>query len=231
MKTVEKIADLEYNELVTLGVIEQNKDLNEIFTEEINMPFSILYRLQKEGKLNDRTKELLVDMFEKVILTSKTFVDKYQRLASGVDTTKSDPVEVITKIVEETKQPEVKSEPSENVSLKTEPYKVKHDKPVEDKVSVKPTKAKEVEIPRRYGKEKIQQDIQAQGGKATPVQRAMLKVNDLKNIYVNLSTKGIKDMVAGANSLSDEDCRKIVSAITTFERQMADFVKTKAKKK
>lgn len=235
MKTVEKIAELEYNELITLGVIEQNDDLKEIFTEEIKMPFNILYRLQKEGSLNDRTKELLVDMFEKVILTSKTFVDKYQRLASGIDTTKTDPVEVVVKVVEETKQPEVKPEPIENVIFKTEAYKVKHDKPVEekikDKVSVKQTKAKEVEIPRRYGKEKIQQDIQAQGGKATPVQRAMLKVNDLKNIYVNLSTRGIKDMVAGAESLSDEDCRKIVSAITTFERQMADIVKTKATKK
>jgi len=53
----------------------------------------------------------------------------------------------------------------------------------------------------------------------------------LKNIYVNLSTKGIKDMIGGFESLSDEDCRKIVSAITTFERQMVEIVKTKAKKK
>jgi hypothetical protein len=38
-------------------------------------------------------------------------------------------------------------------------------------------------------------------------------------------------MVGNAGMLSDEDCRKIVSAITTFERQMADIVKTKSKKK
>lgn len=231
-KTVEKIADLEYNELVTLGVIEQNNDLKEIFMEEINIPFTILYRLQKEGKLNDRTKEILVDIFEKVILTRKDFIDKYQRLASGTEPTpKVDPVSTVTQVIE-VKQSKIETvvettpEPNENVIFKTEAYKVKH-----GKVSVKPTKAKEVEIPRRYGKEKIQQDIEAQGGKATPVQRAMLKVNDLKNIYVNLSTRGIKDMVAGAESLSDEDCRKIVSAITTFERQMADIVKTKATKK
>ena len=98
---------------------------------------------------------------------------------------------------------------------------------IEDKVSEK----KESLVPRRYGKEKITKDIEAQGGKSTPVQRAMLKVNDLKNIYVNLSTRGIKDMIANTDSLSDEDCRKIVSAITTFERQMAEIVKTKAKKK
>ena len=42
MKTVEKIAELEYNELITLGVIEQNEDLKQIFNEEINIPFTIL---------------------------------------------------------------------------------------------------------------------------------------------------------------------------------------------
>jgi hypothetical protein len=40
-----------------------------------------------------------------------------------------------------------------------------------------------VELPRRYGgKEKIVQDIKDQGGVATGAKRAMLKVNDLKNI-------------------------------------------------
>lgn len=225
MKTVEKIAELEYNELITLGVIEQNDDLKEIFTEEIKMPFNILYRLQKEGSLNDRTKELLVDMFEKVILTSKTFVDKYQRLASGIDTTKTDPIEVIVNVVEETKQPEVKPEPIENVIFKTEAYKVKHNKPVEDKVSVKPTKAKEVEIPRRYGAEKIRKDIEAQGGKATSAQRASLQNNKLKNLYVNLDRKLIKTMLTNEKFLTDEDCRKISSAITTFERQINEIIK------
>lgn len=231
MKTVEKIADLEYDELVTIGVIEQNEDLKEIFTDEIKLPFNILYRLQKEGALNERTKELLVEIFEKVILTRKDFIDKYQRLKMIPEPEPVDPVTVVTSVIEEAKNKEVKTVeqvdviPIENVIHVTEAYKVKHDKPV------KVVKAKEVEIPRRYGKEKIQKDIEAQGGKATPVQRAMLKVNDLKNIYVNLSTRGIKDMVAGAESLSDEDCRKIVSAITTFERQMAEIVKTKATKK
>ncbi len=228
MKTVEKIAELEYDELVTIGVIEQNEDLKEIFTDEIKLPFNILYRLQKEGALNDRTKELLVEIFEKVILTRKDFIDKYQRLQMSQVSEPVDPVTTVTSVVSEAKAKEVKNlEAVEEVEVvEPEPIKkVKIDKPV------KVVKAKEVEVPRRYGKEKIQKDIDAQGGKATPVQRAMLKVNDLKNIYVNLSTRGIKDMVAGAESLSDEDCRKIVSAITTFERQMADIVKTKASKK
>lgn len=212
-KTIEKIAELEYNELVTLGMMEQYDDLREIFTDEIKVPFTMLYSLQKEGKLNDQTKELLVDLFENLILTSKDLINKYQRLMQSPPTPQTEPVEVVEEVVEVI----------EEVAVVEEPIKVV----VKDKVSEK----KESVIPRRYGKEKITKDIEAQGGVATPVQRAMLKVNDLKNIYVNLSTRGIKDMIANTDSLSDEDCRKIVSAITTFERQMADIVKTKAKKK
>jgi hypothetical protein len=213
-KTIEKLAELEYNELVTLGMMEQYDDLREIFTDEIKVPFTMLYSLQKEGKLNDQTKELLVELFENLILTSKDLINKYQRLMQSPPTPQTEPVEVIEEVVEVIE---------EVVEVIEEPIKVI----VKDKVSEK----KESVIPRRYGKEKITKDIEAQGGVATPVQRAMLKVNDLKNIYVNLSTRGIKDMIANTDSLSDEDCRKIVSAITTFERQMAEIVKTKAKKK
>jgi hypothetical protein len=210
--TIEKLAELEYNELITLGMMEQCGDLREIFTDEIKVPFTMLYSLQKEGKLNDETKQLLVELFENLILTSKDLIGKYQRLMQSPPTPQTEPIavaEVIEEVVE--------------VAVVEETIKVI----VKDKVSEK----KESVIPRRYGKEKITKDIEAQGGKSTPVQRAMLKVNDLKNIYVNLSTRGIKDMVANTDSLSDEDCRKIVSAITTFERQMADIVKTKARKK
>ena len=215
-KTIEKIAELEYNELVTLGMMEQYDDLREIFTDEIKVPFTMLYSLQKEGKLNDQTKELLAELFENLILTSKDLINKYQRLMQSPPTPQTEPI-VVAEVVEEV------VEVIEEVAVVEEPIKVI----VKDKVSEK----KESVIPRRYGKEKITKDIEAQGGVATPVQRAMLKVNDLKNIYVNLSTRGIKDMIANTDSLSDEDCRKIVSAITTFERQMAEIVKTKAKKK
>ncbi len=224
---VGKIRDLEYNELITLAVIENYEDLTDIFKSDINMPFNILYRLQKEGKLNDATKEILVDIFEQVILTKNEFIDKYLQFSNGFDTETPRPtphesvVEAIKNIVE-IEVPSVDiEEPSVEVVIET---------PIKDVIEDKVSSKKESIVPRRYGKEKITKDIEAQGGVATPVQRAMLKVNDLKNIYVNLSTRGIKDMVGVADSLSDEDCRKIVSAITTFERQMADIVKTKVKK-
>jgi glycerophosphoryl diester phosphodiesterase len=83
------------------------------------------------------------------------------------------------------------------------------------------------EIPRRYGKEKILKDINKQGGNPTLVQRAMLRVNDLKNIYAVLSSRGIKDMVTGTNTLSDVDCRDIISAITIIERRLDNLLKKK----
>ncbi len=57
----------------------------------------------------------------------------------------------------------------------------------------------------------------------------MIKLNDLKNLYFNLNTRGIKDMLADANTLSDEDCRKIVAAVTTFERQLQEVMKKNKK--
>jgi hypothetical protein len=214
-KTIEKLAELEYNELVTLGMMEQYDDLREIFTDEIKVPFTMLYSLQKEGKLNDQTKELLVELFENLILTSKDLINKYQRLMQSPPTPQIEPIAVAEVIEPFSKE-------------KADAITTRGREVIREIESVI---KKESVIPRRYGKEKITKDIEAQGGVATPVQRAMLKVNDLKNIYVNLSTRGIKDMIANTDSLSDEDCRKIVSAITTFERQMAEIVKTKAKKK
>jgi hypothetical protein len=218
-KTIEKLAELEYNELVTLGMMEQYDDLREIFTDEIKVPFTMLYSLQKEGKLNDQTKELLVELFENLILTSKDLINKYQRLMQSPPTPQTEPI-AVAEVVEEVVEPFSKEKADAITTRGREVIR-----------EIESVIKKESVIPRRYGKEKITKDIEAQGGVATPVQRAMLKVNDLKNIYVNLSTRGIKDMIANTDSLSDEDCRKIVSAITTFERQMADIVKTKAKKK
>ena len=219
-KTVEKIIDLEFDELTTLALIEQNDDLLSIFTDEVKIPFSVLYTLQKENKLSEDTKILIETLFDKIILTSRNLVEKYLRL-SNKDFTELKKLdeENVGVILEEINL----GSTNDNTIINEEPINVA----INNKVSNK----KETVIPRRYGKEKITKDIEAQGGVATPVQRAMLKVNDLKNIYVNLSTRGIKDMIANTDSLSDEDCRKIVSAITTFERQMAEIVKTKAKKK
>lgn len=210
---VEKIKEISYNSTVTLALIEIDEDLKEIFTDEIKLPFNILYRLSDEGKLSERTQELLVSIFERIILTKNDLIDKYLRLANNRGVSIDNIRELEVEVEEE---PEFDEEEGKVVE------------PIVDTAPKKKAVKKEKtgkELPRRYGKEKITQDIEKQGGNATPVQRAMLKVNDLKNIYVNLSARGIKDMLGDAGLLSDEDCRKIVSVITIAERQLEDILK------
>lgn len=202
---VEKIKELTYNTTVTLALIEIDADLKAIFTDEINLPFNILYKLSEEDKLSERTKDLLNTIFEKIILTKSDLIDKYLRLAHnrGISIDNKDII-----IVEE---------------------EVKIEEPIIETINKKTVKKEKTgkELPKWYGKDKITKDIERQDGQATPVQRAMLKLNDLKNLYFNLNTRGIKDMLGDANTLSDEDCRKIVSVITIAERQLEDILKKK----
>lgn len=187
---VEKLKDLAYHELITIGVIESDEDLSSIFKEDVNLTYNVVRTLSKENKLNSETKELIRGLFDSLICTKPEYIDKYLRLLNS-DTLDSETTEDTIKKIN------VVSENKDGV------------------------------LPRRYGKLNILKDIETQGGKATPTQRAMLKVNDLKNIYVNLSARGIKDMLGGSNLLSDEDCRKIVSAIKIVERQLEGILKKK----
>jgi hypothetical protein len=136
---IEKIADLNYNTTITLGVIEQNDDLLEIFNEQIKMPFNILFRLSEEGRLNDKTKELLNTIFEKIILTKKDLIDKYLRLAdsSGIVVGKPN---IISKVIENKEEDIITIE--EPIVIESKPKKQKNGK----------------ELPRRYGKKNIQKN-------------------------------------------------------------------------
>ena len=140
---IQKLKDLKYNTTITLGVIQQDNDLLEIFSEQIKMPFNILFRLSEEGILNEKTKELLTNIFEKLILTKKDLIDKYLRLADTngvvVSTIKEIPIEVEEEDFDE----------EENLI----PIIVDTEK-VEKKAKEKKEKTGK-ELPRRYGKEKM----------------------------------------------------------------------------
>ena len=203
MKTeVEKIVDLKFDPIITIGVIEKDADLREVFKEDINLPFPILYRLAKEDTLSAETKELLESIFDKVILAKPNLIESYKRLGGQISIV--DVVEPIADVVEP-----IAEEPIKDI--------------IEDKVSSK----KENDIPRRYGKVKILSDIKEQGGKATNPQLTALAVNDLKNIYVNLSNRLIKDMLLEDKILTDEDMRDIRSAIKIVENKLKVILKKK----
>jgi hypothetical protein len=211
-----KLADIEYNETLTIALVEKDEQLRSIFADELRLPFSLLITLSKEDKItNEDTKTLLRSIFDDVIVTQSELIRKYKELAHTNNITISEgklaeiviPVELVVPTV-------VEEEPEKTAEIIAEKPKVSKAK-------------KESELPRRYGKEKIQADIDKQDGKATPLQLAMLRVNDLKNIYVNLQARGIKDMVGGSNLLSDADCRDITSAITIIERKLETILKRK----
>jgi hypothetical protein len=227
---VEKIQELEYNELLTLGVIEQNADLTEVFKGEINMPFNLLYKLQKEGNLNDATKKLLVMIFEKLILTKQSFINQYNKLGDidyvpNTDIAKEEPLHINSDVLPIADEDEVVMEtvaPIAPIVAKTTP--------VAPKAVVEKTKVKvltEKTIPRRYGKQQIEKDILAQGTKATPLQRAGLKLNDLKNMNVNLMNKFIKEVHLGTEVITEEDALEIIASVTMLERKLAKILKKK----
>ncbi len=215
-KTADKLVNLDYDELLTLAIIEGDEDLKQIFKDEVSIPFTMLYTLSKEDKLNNETKNLIKSLFEHIILTKKTLIDRYVNLArkDGKD----------IGVIEE-------EEEIAESSVVEEELIISHVEPIQEKIAPpiaesKPAK-KEKNLPRRYGKNNITKDIEAQGGKATPLQNAMLKVNSLKNIYVNLSARGIKDMLGGTNLLSDADCRDIVAVVTIAERKLEKILTRK----
>ena len=196
-KTATKIKELEYNELAALAVIEKDEDLKSIFQEDVKLSFNMLRTLSQEGTLSLETQNLIKELFDKIILTKTNLINSYAQLVS----VEGGEVKVIQK-VEET--PTLVADAPKTPS-----------KPKKEKV-----------LPRRYGKANIMQDIAKQGGKATNAQTTALMINDLKNIYVNLSARLIREML-GEPTYTDVDYRDIRSAITIVKNKLKPILAIK----
>lgn len=201
-KILNKLEDLVYNELVTLRLIENNSDLLELFYSESNIKFPMIYKLQQEGKLNQNITEFIQMIFSSLVVTKSEFIDKYRYIESTLGN------EPIIDVIE----PTIAETPLIEVPIVVE----KVEKPKKEKA-----------LPRRYGKEKILEDVQKQGGTPTSVQRAALSVNRLKNIYVNLDKRLIKDMLLDERILSVEDYRVISATIEMLETKLKPILKKK----
>lgn len=208
---VDKLQDLDYNELATLQLIEKNKDLLELFYSESNVKFPMIYQLQKEDKLSEAIKEFTKMIFDSLIVTKQDFINKYRQIENSLnsDATNDAVVEAVMQ--------------AESV-VEVETVPVVEDKPKAEKAE-KPKKEKA--LPRRYGKQSILQDIAKQGGVATSQQRAGLKVADLKNIYVNLERRLINDMLTENAKLTVEDYRLITATIEIVETKLKEILKKK----
>jgi hypothetical protein len=198
---IKKLEDLEYDELITLGVIESDEDLTSIFRERIQLSFSILRTIAKQGKLNDDTKDTLNGIFNGVILTKREYIDTYKKLSDPDYTYQPQIIEPINEPV---------------VEVIAEKHNYNKAKPLKEGV-----------LPRRYGKVKILEDVKAQNGVITTIQRAQLANNDIKNGYVKLEKRLIKDSFTDGEKLSDEQYRQIVSLSNIFKNQIKIILNTK----
>ena len=201
--TFEKVAELKYDELITLYLIETEELLNELFVEKVKTPFNLLYKFSKEGGelLSDETKEVIFQLFDNIILTKKSLADRYQHLQN---------TDYVNQVLDKKGIDEV-----------VEPIPVVEETPV----AVVATPKKEKALPRRYGLAKVLKDIKEQNSKPTVLQRCLIKNNTLKNLYLTLERRLIKKTFKGDERITDEDLRKIISAITTFERQIDEIIK------
>jgi hypothetical protein len=206
--TFEKVAELEYDELVSLYLIETDELLKEIFVDKVKTPFNLLYKFIKDGgeMMSTETKEVIFELFDKIISTRENLAERYQHLQKN---------DYINQVLEKNNivEPNVVVEPE--MVVETKPTKV----PSETK--------KEKSLPRRYGKDKILKDIKEQGSPATSLQRAMIDLNDVRNLYVKLSDRAIKDMFGGTENFTEEDCRKISAIVKTFKQQTESIINKK----
>ena len=93
-----------------------------------------------------------------------------------------------------------------------------------DKLTV--SEPKKNVLPKHYGKQQILADIESNENKSE-LDRAMLALNDLRNIYSRLIHRGIKDKTLGTKILTRDDCRNIVASVRIIENRLVDTLKKK----
>jgi hypothetical protein len=186
---IEIIKEVEFNEVAALILIQDDEDLKSIFTSEVQVPINLLIAQAKDGNLSLATTNYVRNIFDKIVLTKDSLINRYEYLRNNMNAT-------------------------------TEPVSVTPKSPT--------TKTKvEKELPRRYGKSAIMNDVAKQGGVINNAQLTALSVNDLKNTYVKLSDRLINDMLTDTPIYTDEEYRIIRSTITMLNNKLASLLKKK----
>ena len=226
-KTLEKIKDVEYNELVVLLLLYNNKRLWDIFKDQLKLSIHALITIAKNNGLSYETKEILHCFFNDIILTHASVLEDYENYLAvykqkGLDKFVSSTVKTEDSVTAVTpSEPVVKEEKIEKTAELNEDIK-----PVAkevDKAKKKPNR----KLPRRIGKEAIEQMIAENGGKSTQLHRVMLATNELKNLYVRLNTRLIKEMCSDENKISDEEYNSIRASISMFKNKIEPIIKKK----
>lgn len=85
---------------------------------------------------------------------------------------------------------------------------------------------KKRKLPKHYGKEQILKDVES-NNQITELDRAMLSLNTLRNIYSKLKNRCIKDKIENTTTLTVSDCRNIIAVVRTLENKVQDILKKK----
>jgi hypothetical protein len=85
MKTITAISEATFNPLKTLTVIEADKHLLQMFNEEVKVDINTLRTSLQHG-LKSEANDFLQQVFEKVILTKKQLLNKYNSLPETTPT-------------------------------------------------------------------------------------------------------------------------------------------------
>jgi hypothetical protein len=191
--------EIEFNLTKVLTVIEQDKDLDEIFRDDkITTPYNMLHTMAAQDAIPEEMIERAKGIFDHIILGNQKPRMAYLKLLR-TETTNADSV---AETIEETIQ---------NVEESGE------ETPQEDD-------APKYKLPKHYGKERILKDIEENNGK-TELDTAMLALNDFRNIYAKLKNRCIKDKLRGTNILTQADCRDIVAVLRIVENKLGHIAK------
>ena len=124
-----------------------------------------------------------------------------------------------------------------NIIIDNESYLEKYEKLIHN---IKPDTIElteeEFKIPRRYGKDKILADIDRDQRKASQVEKTIISINKIKNMYVNLERRLIHDLFIereefdGKRVLTDEQCRDIIALEMLMSNKLDSILKLKVRK-
>lgn len=200
------LENLEYNSVIILKVIESSEILKEVFYEEIKTPIHTLYESALNDKLDEKINDYLIRFFNSLILTDIREIQKYKKVSDELQI----PINILTD--------------EQNVITDKIESEDNSDENIEEEVTVKKS-GKPLKYPRRYGLEKVKEEIKKQGGEATLAQTAMIYSNSHKNEHVRVNNILIKDLHSEEEFISDADKLILISAFKIFTNKTRPILK------
>jgi len=91
--------------------------------------------------------------------------------------------------------------------------------PIDNGFPVK--KSKGVKSPKEYNKIMIDADIKLNGGVSTEFHKAMLALNEMKNLIARLNAKGNRQRYGNGLPYSDVECSEIITVVSIMRNRLS----------